>query len=82
HIFPIRCVQRDALQNYLTEQDIQTLIHYPIPPHKQKAYREWNDLSFPITEKIHREMLSLPLSPVMSEEEVEKVVSAVNSFTV
>ena len=61
---------------------MQTLIHYPIPPHKQDAYKEWNDLSFPITEKIHDEVLSLPISPVMSEEEVEKVVDAINSFTV
>ncbi len=81
HIFPIRCVQRDALQNYLTEQDIQTLIHYPIPPHKQKAYREWNKLNFPITEKIHEEILSLPISPVMADKEIYTVINCINNFT-
>lgn len=80
HIFPIRCVQRDALQNYLTEQDIQTLIHYPIPPHKQKAYREWNKLNFPITEKIHEEILSLPISPVMADKEIYTVINCINNF--
>jgi dTDP-4-amino-4,6-dideoxygalactose transaminase len=66
----------------LSENSIQTLIHYPIPPHKQKAYREWNGLNFPITEKIHDEVLSLPISPVMSEEEVVKVVEVLNQFEV
>ena len=74
HLFVIRTSRRDELQQYLANNGVQTLIHYPIPPHKQDAYKEWNDLSFPITEKIHREVLSLPLSPVMSKEEVEKVV--------
>ena len=82
HLFVIRTARRDELQQYLADNGVQTLIHYPIPPHKQDAYKEWNDLSFPITEKIHEEILSLPMSPVMSMEEVEKVVSAVNSFTV
>jgi dTDP-4-amino-4,6-dideoxygalactose transaminase len=82
HLFVIRTSRRGELQQYLADNGVQTLIHYPIPPHKQDAYKEWSDLSFPITEKIHREVLSLPLSPVMSKEEVEKVVSAVNSFTV
>ena len=82
HLFVIRTTRRDKLQQYLADNGVQTLIHYPIPPHKQDAYKEWNDLSFPITEKIHEEILSLPMSPVMSMEEVEKVVSAVNSFTV
>ena len=82
HLFVIRTSRRDELQQYLANNGVQTLIHYPIPPHKQDAYKEWNELSLPITEKIHEEVLSLPISPVMSEEEVEKVVSAVNSFTV
>jgi dTDP-4-amino-4,6-dideoxygalactose transaminase len=82
HLFVIRTTRRDKLQQYLADNGVQTLIHYPIPPHKQDAYKECNDLSFPITEKIHEEILSLPMSPVMSMEEVEKVVSAVNSFTV
>ena len=80
HIFTIRCAQRDALQQYLTENGIQTVIHYPIPPHKQECYKEWNNLSFPITEQIHREELSLPMSPVMTEEEVKKVVEVVNGW--
>lgn len=80
HIFPIRCEKRDELQKYLADNDIQTLIHYPIPPHKQGAYNEWSDLSFPITEKIHAQILSLPISPVMTQEEIEKVVEVINSF--
>jgi len=81
HIFIIRTSHRDKLQQYLTENSIQTLIHYPIPTHKQLAYKEWNKLLFPITEKIHQEVLSLPISPVMTNEEVQEVVSKINSFT-
>jgi len=82
HIFIIRTSHRDQLQQYLTENGIQTLIHYPIPPHRQLAYKEWNKLSFPITEKIHQEVLSLPISPVMRDEEVKKVVEILNNYTV
>lgn len=80
HIFPVRCPQRDRLQSYLSEHDIQTVIHYPIPPHKQQCYSEWNNLSYPITEQIHAEELSLPMSPVMDEAEVEYVVKLLNEF--
>ena len=80
HLFVIRCTQREALQAYLQEQGIQTLIHYPIPPHKQKAYQEWNQLSFPVTEKIHNEVLSLPISPVLTMEEAAQVVNVINQF--
>jgi dTDP-4-amino-4,6-dideoxygalactose transaminase len=80
HIFTVRCEERDRLQQYLTERGIQTIIHYPIPPHKQECYKEWNSLSFPITEQIHAEELSLPMSPVMTDEEVETVIRAVNEF--
>lgn len=80
HIFPIRCNRRDELQNYLSANGIQTIIHYPIPPHKQECYKEWNDLSFPITEQIHNEELSLPMSPVMTIREIEEVVSRINEF--
>lgn len=80
HIFIVRTEKRDELQKHLADNDIQTLIHYPIPIHKQEAYKEWNDLSYPITEKIHAEVLSLPMSPVMTQEEIEKVVEAVNKF--
>lgn len=79
HLFVIRTAERDRLQQYLTDNDIQMLIHYPIPPHKQEAYKEWNNLSFPVTEKIHKEVLSLPISPVMTDEEVEKVINTINN---
>lgn len=80
HLFPIRSKQRDKLQTYLSEQGIQTLIHYPIPPHKQECYKNWNTLSYPITEQIHREELSLPISPVLTKEETEKIVDAIYHF--
>ncbi len=80
HIFPIRTSRRDELQKYLTESGIQTIIHYPIPPHKQECYKEWNYLSFPITEKIHGEELSLPMSPAMDEEEIKAVVDIINRW--
>ena len=80
HIFPIRCAERDKLQRYLNENGVQTIIHYPIPPHKQECYRAWNDHSYPITERIHREELSLPISPVMRDEEVQYVVETINAF--
>lgn len=80
HIFPIRCKDRDRLQDYLAGKDIQTIIHYPIPPHKQECYKEWNSLTFPITELIHNEELSLPISPVLTMEEARTVVEAINKF--
>lgn len=82
HVFVIRIPFRDQFQKYLNENGIQTLIHYPIPPHKQLAYNEWNNLSFPITELIHQQVLSLPISPVMTNEEVLEVVKRVNNYTV
>ena len=81
HIFSIRTKHRDELQKYLTENGIQTVIHYPIPPHKQECYREWNNLSFPITEKIHDEELSLPMGPAITEEEMEAVTAIINNWT-
>lgn len=80
HIYPILCPQRDALQAHLRERGIQTIIHYPIPPHKQQAYREWNSLSLPVTERIHQQELSLPCNQTMTEEEALEVVRAVNEF--
>jgi dTDP-4-amino-4,6-dideoxygalactose transaminase len=80
HLFVIRTKNRDDLQNYLTANNIETLIHYPIPPHKQKALESWNDLSFSITEKIHNEVLSLPISPVMTMDEVNYVVEILNKY--
>jgi dTDP-4-amino-4,6-dideoxygalactose transaminase len=80
HIFIIRHPMRDQLQKHLSEKNIQTLIHYPIPPHKQKAYSEWNNLDFPITEHIHREVLSLPISPIMTDSEAEEVVNQLSKY--
>lgn len=80
HIFTVRCKERDRLQKYLEENGIGTNIHYPIPPHKQECYKEWNNISLPITEEIHDTELSIPMSPCLSEEEVKKVVDVINSF--
>ncbi len=82
HIFVIRHPDRNLLQKFLTENEIQTLIHYPIPPHKQLAYKEWNRFNLPITEKIHNEVLSLPISQVMRNEEAESVVQIINKFQI
>ena len=80
HIFPILCTERDRLQEYLKKNGVQTMIHYPIPPHKQKAYKEWNALSFPITERIHREELSIPCNQTMSLDDAELIVTLLNNF--
>lgn len=80
HIFTARTDDRDKFMQYLSDNGIQTLIHYPTPPHKQQAYKEWNNLKFPITEEIHNTILSLPISPVMTDDEVRKVVEVVNSY--
>lgn len=80
HLFVVRCKQRNKLQEHLESIGIQTLIHYPIPPHKQKAYAQYNHLHFPITEQIHQEVLSLPISSVLTDEEMKKVAEAVNQF--
>lgn len=81
HIFPVRTKFRDELKKYLEQNEIQTAIHYPIPPHKQLCYKEWNNLSYPITEQIHNEELSLPMSPVISQEECEKIVEIINKWS-
>lgn len=80
HIFAIRTPQRDRLQQYLAQHDIQTNIHYPTPPHKQGAYTEWANMSFPITEEIHRTVLSLPISPVLTDDEVKRIVEVINEY--
>lgn len=80
HLFPIFCTKRDELQNYLTQNEVQTLIHYPIPPHKQECYKRWSNISLPITERIHKEELSLPISPVISTDNVKRVVELLNAF--
>ncbi len=80
HLFVVRSKNRDKFQAYLNKNKIESIVHYPIPPHKQEAYKEWNCLSFPITEKIHNEVLSLPISPVMEEWEVSKIIEVVNQY--
>ena len=80
HLFVIRCKERNRLQKYLTENGVQTLIHYPVPPHKQKAYKEINYLSLPITEKIHQEVLSLPINSGLNLMEIKKVSNLLNLF--
>ena len=80
HLFVVRTDNRQELQDYLLKNTIETVIHYPIPPHKQKCFQSWNSLSFPITEKIHDEVLSLPISPVMTSEEVDYVIQIINTY--
>jgi dTDP-4-amino-4,6-dideoxygalactose transaminase len=80
HVFVIRCEQREALQKHLADQGIQTLIHYPIPLHKQQAYREWNMESYPVSELIHEQVMSLPMGPTITMEEVDKIIQAVNEY--
>ena len=80
HLFVIRTENREELQQYLLENGIQTMIHYPIPPHQQKAFESWNKLSFPITEKIHKEVLSMPISPILTVDEVDFIVSILNQY--
>jgi dTDP-4-amino-4,6-dideoxygalactose transaminase len=80
HLFPVFCEQRDDFQQYLKNNGIQTIIHYPIPPHKQECYKEWNGISLPITEQIHNQELSLPISPVLTLAEAEEVVRVINRF--
>ncbi len=82
HLFVIKTENRNQLQKYLEDQNIQTLIHYPIPPHKQEAYKEWNKKSLPITEEIHKKVLSLPISPVLTKEEVLQIIVAINNYKV
>ena len=80
HVFAVRCPDRAGLQRHLQQQGIGTLIHYPIPPHRQRAYAEWNTRSYPVTERIHAEVLSLPLSPVMADSDVDAVIAACNAW--
>ncbi|HHQ4617386.1 TPA: DegT/DnrJ/EryC1/StrS family aminotransferase [Aeromonas veronii] len=80
HLFVVRCETREALQAYLMEQGIQTLIHYPVAPHKQQAFKSWNNKELILTERLHNEVLSLPLDPTMNESDVIYVISKVNEF--
>lgn len=80
HLFVIRTKRRDELKEYLERNEVQTVIHYPIPPHKQKCYKELNSIKLEITEKIHREVLSLPISPILDEKDMAKIVDLINKF--
>ena len=82
HLFVIRTKKRDELERYLLKNGIQTLIHYPIPPHKQSAFKEWNKKSLPITEKIHKEFLSLPISSIQKIQQTKKIVDSLNNWRV
>ena len=80
HLFVIKCKKRNTLHDYLADKGVQTLIHYPLPPHKQKAYVEMNNYHLPVTEAIHHEVLSLPMDPNMTDEDIETVIKYVNEF--
>ncbi len=80
HLFPVFAERRDELQGWLSEHGIGTVIHYPIPPHKQRCYAEWNGLSFPVTERIARQELSLPMSQAMTDAQAEWVIEAINGW--
>ncbi|CEI53777.1 Lipopolysaccharide biosynthesis protein RffA [Acinetobacter bereziniae] len=82
HLFVIKTEHREALQKYLADNGVQTLIHYPIPPHKQQAYKEWNHLSYPISEQIHAEVISLPIGPTLNLEDAEKIIQLCNNFII
>lgn len=81
HVYPIRTPERNHLREYLSREGIETMVHYPLPPHKQQAYAEWNERTYRISERIHREILSLPMSPVLSDDEVRRVVDVLNSYS-
>lgn len=80
HLFPILCEKRDALHDYLDKNGVGTIIHYPIPPHKQECYKAWNGMRLPITEYIAEHELSLPIGPSITTEEVKQVVDLINKF--
>ena len=80
HQFVIRVDDRDNFVNYLNEKGVETLIHYPIPPHKQKALSEFSYLTLPITERIHKTVVSLPLYPTMNKQDVQKIIDLINTY--
>lgn len=80
HIFPVLTPRRDELQRYLADNGVQTVIHYPIPPHKQECYASWHNLSLPVTERIHREELSIPCNQVLTDEEVTTIIKLLNEW--
>ncbi len=82
HLFVIRTQHREALQKYLNEQGVQTLIHYPIPPHQQQAYKEWNSQRYPLTDAMHKQVLSIPISPIITDSEVQNIIVIINNFKI
>lgn len=82
HIFPVRCATREKLMEYLRQNNIETLIHYPIAPHKQVAFKEYESMVLPITERIHKEVLSLPLHPMLTDSQVQRIIDVVNAYNV
>lgn len=80
HLFVVRVENRERFRKYLIENGIGSDVHYPIPPHKQLAYREWNNRTFSITEKIHEEVVSIPLNVVLSEKEVSYIIEKINKY--
>ncbi|MDT4840222.1 dTDP-3-amino-3,6-dideoxy-alpha-D-galactopyranose transaminase [compost metagenome] len=80
HLFVVRTQRRRELQEHLQAAGVQTLVHYPIPPHKQESYRDYSSLSLPLTEAMHEEVLSLPMGPSLTLDEVRVVIEALNSF--
>lgn len=80
HIFPVFCKRRDVLQQYLADHGVKTMVHYPIPPHKQLCYLEWNQLSLPVTEELSRQELSIPLNQAMTDSEIDYIVDVINKF--
>ena len=80
HLFVVQCDNRDALQTHMNALGVATLIHYPLPPHKQKAYHEWNENKLPITELLHDRVLSIPVDPTMTDSDISKVIVSINQF--
>lgn len=80
HLFVVRVMHRVEFQNYLFQQGVQTLVHYPIPPHKQQAFHDWSCMSFPVTEQIHDQVVSLPIGPNMTNEMVQKIIKLINDY--
>jgi dTDP-4-amino-4,6-dideoxygalactose transaminase len=80
HLFVIKTTKREQLVKYLADNGVQTLVHYPIPPHQQDAYQEWKNESFPVSEQIHEQVLSLPISPTLREKQIDDVVKLINQF--
>jgi dTDP-4-amino-4,6-dideoxygalactose transaminase len=80
HLFVVRCPRRDALQQHLLAHGIHSQVHYPVPPHRQPAYPALHDLRLPLTERLHDEVLSLPMGPTLGTDAVERVIAACNAF--